>query len=219
MGYKDRMPRPGSRDEIIDAAERALLASGPAAIRQQQVAEDAGVASPTVLHHFDNRDHLIQVVIDRAIRRLREERLEQLARGVLDTYDMTELLGRVMASLADPAQARMRGRLACEAVLTDDPTAALGSVGAVLHARREAETGAPQSQEDTVFALVLASLALGAEPIVGKETWDSAGLGGDPGASARFRAWLFELLATHLQRPREAAVKTNGATAKGRRRK
>jgi AcrR family transcriptional regulator len=192
------MPRPGSREEILDAAERALVASGRAAIRQEKVAADAGVAGPTLIHHFHSRDQLIREVVDRATERVRQDRLERLATDVLDTYDMPALLARILESLAEPDRARLQNRLASEGLLQSDPTKALASAGAILHGRREAESGKRESEEDTLFALVLASLALGAEPVVGRETWDSAGLGADADVSARFRAWLFELLAERL---------------------
>lgn len=216
------MPRPGSREEILDAAERALVASGRAAIRQEKVAADAGVAGPTLIHHFHSRDQLIREVVDRATERVRQGRLERLATDVLDTYDMPALLARILESLAEPDCARLQNRLASEGLLQKDPTKALASTSAILHARREAESGKRESGEDTLFALVLASLALGAEPVVGQETWDSAGLGADAEVSARFRAWLFDLLAERLgARGAENSSKApgkNGAKRGGRRR-
>src|SRR5260221_641713 len=44
-----------ARTAMLDAAEQRLVASGPAAIRLQEVAADVGVSHPTVLHHFGNR--------------------------------------------------------------------------------------------------------------------------------------------------------------------
>src|SRR5437660_1109125 len=56
-----------ARAAILDAAERRLVASGPAAIRLQEVASDVGVSHPTVLHHFGSREALVEAVVARAL--------------------------------------------------------------------------------------------------------------------------------------------------------
>src|SRR5258708_39165376 len=56
-----------ARVAILDAAERRLVASGPAAIRLQEVAADVGVSHPTVLHHFGSREALVEAVVARAL--------------------------------------------------------------------------------------------------------------------------------------------------------
>src|SRR5947199_358921 len=55
-----------ARAEILDAAERILVETGPGAIRLQQVAELVGVSHPTVLHHFGTREALVAAVVERA---------------------------------------------------------------------------------------------------------------------------------------------------------
>ena len=51
-----------TRAAILDAAERRLKASGPASIRLQDVAAEAGISHPAVLHHFGSREGLVQAV-------------------------------------------------------------------------------------------------------------------------------------------------------------
>src|SRR5271165_2303383 len=59
-----------ARSAILDAAERLLVASGPAGIRLQEVAADVGVSHPTVLHHFGSREGLLEAVVARALESL-----------------------------------------------------------------------------------------------------------------------------------------------------
>lgn len=206
-----------ARQAILDAAEREMIATGPAGIRQHEVAAEAGVGSATVPHHFQSRERLVGAVLDRANERLRQSRLEALARDVLDTRDAADLLRRVLESLRDREHGRLRARLAMEGVLDEAQTRVLEAVGTILHARRLAETGSGEPTEDTLFVLVLASLALGAEPILGKATLESAGLGTDPRASYRFHEWLLELLANHLRGAQ--AAKTGAGERKRRTRR
>ena len=56
---------------ILDAAERSMGAGGPASLRLQDVAREAGVSHPTILHHFGSRDGLIQALNLRTIQQLR----------------------------------------------------------------------------------------------------------------------------------------------------
>jgi hypothetical protein len=53
--------------------------------------------------------------------------------------------------------------------------------------------------EDTLHTIVLITLALLAESVVGKAILFDAGLGDDRAARARFRAFLARLVADHLE--------------------
>src|SRR5215467_2095443 len=68
-----RRPAERAREEILDAAERRLVADGPAALRVQAVAREVGVTDPAVHYHFGSRDGLLQAVCRRAARRLRDD--------------------------------------------------------------------------------------------------------------------------------------------------
>ena len=56
---------------ILDAAE-AILAKGggPGALRLQDVAHQAGVSHPTILHHFGSREGLVHAINKRAFEKL-----------------------------------------------------------------------------------------------------------------------------------------------------
>ena len=65
---------------ILDAAE-AILArgGGPAALRLQDVAHQAGVSHPTILHHFGSREGLVHAINKRAFEKLTGIATEQMA--------------------------------------------------------------------------------------------------------------------------------------------
>jgi len=58
-----------TRDAILEAAERRLLDKGPEAIQLQEIAADAGISHPAILHHFGSREGLVEAMILRGIAR------------------------------------------------------------------------------------------------------------------------------------------------------
>ena len=69
-----------ARAHILDAAE-AILAKGggPAALRLQDVADQAGVSHPTILHHFGSREGLVRAINKRGFEKLTGATTEQMA--------------------------------------------------------------------------------------------------------------------------------------------
>ena len=69
-----------ARAHILDAAE-AILArgGGPAALRLQDVAHQAGVSHPTILHHFGSREGLVRAINKRGFEKLTDTATEQMA--------------------------------------------------------------------------------------------------------------------------------------------
>jgi AcrR family transcriptional regulator len=65
---------------ILDAAE-AILAKGggPAALRLTDVAHQAGVSHPTILHHFGSREGLVRAINRRGFEKLTGTATEQMA--------------------------------------------------------------------------------------------------------------------------------------------
>src|SRR5580658_6037095 len=90
-----------ARMAILDAAERRLQASGPAAIRLQEVAADVGVSHPTILHHFGSREALVEEVVRRALDSLHAGLLASV-KGMPDggTDQVAFLLDAVFETLA-----------------------------------------------------------------------------------------------------------------------
>ena len=69
-----------ARAHILDAAE-AILAKGggPAALRLADVAHQAGVSHPTILHHFGSREGLVRAINKRGFEKLTGAATEQMA--------------------------------------------------------------------------------------------------------------------------------------------
>src|SRR6202046_1147125 len=65
-----------TRPAILEAAEHRLLAGGPEAIRLQEIAADAGISHPAILHHFGSREGLVEAMVLRGIARLQAQFLE-----------------------------------------------------------------------------------------------------------------------------------------------
>ena len=65
---------------ILDAAE-AILAQGggPAALRLADVAHQAGVSHPTILHHFGSREGLVRAINKRGVEKLIGATTERMA--------------------------------------------------------------------------------------------------------------------------------------------
>lgn len=211
---------------ILDAAEARFAAHGPAALRLQDVAADVGVSHPAILHHFGSREDLIRAVIDRALAGVREDVLATLAAPDPTRIDVAALIERVFETLGGHGQARLMAWLA----LADESRGARREGGAffvretaeAVHAQRtalNAAAGRPAPPfEDTFFAILLSSLALIGDALLGDTTRASSGLT-DPAAGRRFRSWLAELLVAHLAGPVEPAPAPAARPARTRKRR
>lgn len=194
-----------ARREILDAAEARFLRSGPASLRLKDIADEVGVAHPTILHHFGSREGLLRAVIERAMQALELDLIRALAEPELDRIDVAALMERIFDTLGAHGQARMLAWLA----LSDDGARRqegeagrfLRAIAELVHARRRAALGSvgrAPAFEDTQFSVMLAGLALIGEALLGPGIRASSGLSDDPEAARRFRAWLADLLVEHL---------------------
>lgn len=67
-----------ARELILDAAEKTMGAEGPAALRLQDVAREAGVSHPTILHHFGSREGLVRALNLRGLDELRSALVDRM---------------------------------------------------------------------------------------------------------------------------------------------
>ncbi len=83
------------RDEILDATERLLLATGgdEAAVSIREVADAVGVTPPSIYLHFADKNELIFAVCERHFAEL-DRRLEEAAAGSDDPLESLRLRGR-----------------------------------------------------------------------------------------------------------------------------
>lgn len=199
-----RRPPDRAREEILDAAERHLVAGGPDAVRVQVIAREIGITDAAIHYHFGNRDGLLHALLRRAGRRLRDEVVEVVegwdARS-LDVGELAELLRRLYS---DRGYARLTAWLRL-AGWAPSGAGLLRAQAEEVHRRRaEAANVAgqpPPDLDDTLFSLVLLNLALWSEPLIGEAVLRMFGLPGDQADAGRIRRWLAGLVADRLSAP------------------
>ena len=220
MGSPPRKRRTAeeARTAILDAAERRLVASGPAAIRLQEVAADVGVSHPTVLHHFGSREALVQAVVARALDAVHAGLMAAVqasadekppaprarkAGGTPGADQVVAMLDAVFDALVTGNHGRTFLWLALSgyAPAEDLRVRSLAeAVHAVRRSRRAGKKRAP-AFEDSYFAVLLPALALLSLSVIGEPT-GAAVAGLDPGSigSRAFLRWLARLIHEHLER-------------------
>ena len=195
-----RLDAEAARALILDATEKRLAKVGPAGIRLQEVAADAGVSHPTVLHHFGSREGLVKAVIARALHAMNESLIAAMVAAGDDDAQLEGMLENVATALEKNGHARVITWLALEGHRFDGGEVKLADVVDATHALRlgRKKPGKKPTREDTARTVVLAALALVGGAVLAPTMLDNAGLGADPQAHATFRAWLARLLIAHF---------------------
>jgi AcrR family transcriptional regulator len=199
-----------ARDAILDAAERRLVAAGPAGIRIQEVAADAGLSHPTVLHHFGSREGLVEAVVARALDSLHEGLLAAVAAAPEGPDKVAELLDRVFDTLVSGGHARALlwlalegyGGATIEQLRVRSLAVAVHDLRCALHKERNGKGSRKRlpTFEDTYFTILLPALALLSMSVMDRTA--GAGRPVDPAAEcgpARFRDWLARRVHAHLE--------------------
>lgn len=194
-----------ARAEILDAAERLLCERTPDAIGLKDVAVAAGVSHALVSHYFGTYDELVENVLLRRIRMLREQVLGKLSTPDA-SFDARELLDVAFDALEDPLYVRLSlWALASERPLGKDslPFREQGMriLAEALTARISRDR--PDLDVAALRARVERSLCLANSAAygytVGKEAWLAA-LAREPSAAfdASLRAALAEMLRRYV---------------------
>ena len=198
-GPRKRRTADEARTAILDAAERRLVASGPAAIRLQEVAADVGVSHPTVLHHFGHREALVEAVVHRALEGLHAGLLAAVQSSPENPDQVSALLDAVFDTLVVRGHGRTFLWLALSGYAPAEHLHVRSLAEAVHAIRCERRKGKKRSVpfEDTYFTVLLPALALLSMSVELKE---AAGMGeNDPLGPRRFRHWLAKLIHDHLE--------------------
>lgn len=69
---------PDTRTRALDAAERLFDERGVDGTSLQQIADAVGIRAPSLLHHFESKEQLLEEVITRLLVRTRDESIEVL---------------------------------------------------------------------------------------------------------------------------------------------
>ena len=186
---------------ILDATEKRLVIVGPAGIRLQEVAADAGVSHPTVLHHFGSRELLVKAVIARSLHAINVAIIEAIEASRGDEKQLEAMLENVAKTLG-AGHARVILWLALEGHYIDSTEVRLADVVDATHALRLSRKKHKKkpTREDTARVVVLATLALVCGSVLAPALLENAGLGTDVRVGVQFRSWLSRLLVAHLDR-------------------
>lgn len=210
---RTRRPAAQARAHILEVARGQLLARGPAALRLKEVAGEAGVSHPTVLHHFGSREGLVAAVVEDALIRMDDELEAMLeTRTDLDPEPFVRAMAKVFA---EGGNARLMAWLALSGHGPTTPSGNVQRIVAAVHRARLRllEPGAePPTFDDSVFISMLVTTALIGETIVGdgmranlgsSEVGDGEGEGGGPGplSSAAFQARLAAMVRVWIEDP------------------
>ena len=182
---------------ILETAQALVARTGPQGLRLQDIAAEAGISHPLILHHFGSREGLVRALVHEAVAELRdkliaamgsaESSLEQELDQVFTAY--RDGLAQRLAWLAtiDPAGEQI------------GPATIMRDIADSLHARRVAvaPAGAAPERADTEMLVHLIAVAAFGDAIVGRRLWRSASLPAAEEADRRFRAWLAALIREH----------------------
>jgi AcrR family transcriptional regulator len=197
-----RLEADAARELILDAAEKRLVGVGPSGIRLQEVAADAGVSHPTVLHHFGSRELLVKAVIARSLHAINATLIEAIQTSGGDEKQLEAMMESVAVALERTGHARVILWLALEGHRIEDVEVRLSDVVGAAHALRlrRWKTAKRPTREDTARTVVLSALALIGGSVLGPTLLENAGLGADARTRAQFRSWFARLILTHLER-------------------
>ncbi len=197
-----RRTRDEARRAILAAAERRLVAEGPASIRVQKLARELGLSDAALHYHFGSQRGLLEALLRHAGRQLKDRLTAAIAAWDRDGFE----IARLIELFADTYAERGYARVAAWLVLAGwQPHGAgmLRGVADAIHARRRRDARAagvsPPPLEDTLHALTLVNLAIFAEALAGGPFRRAVGLPADRATARRFRRWLTDLVETRLR--------------------
>jgi AcrR family transcriptional regulator len=199
-----RLDAEAARQLILDAAEKRLVVVGPSGIRLQEVAADAGVSHPTVLHHFGSRELLVKAVILRSVEQINTSLVAALQRAS-DGAGGDDLAESLIENAHQAFERTGHGRvliwLALEGHAVEGGKVKLTDIVDATHALRLArkkDAAKRVSRDDTAHTVVLAALALVAGAVLTPTLLANAGLASDARANVTFRKWLARVLLEHI---------------------
>jgi AcrR family transcriptional regulator len=189
---------PEDAKQLILETARALIArTGPQGLRLQDIAAEAGISHPLILHHFGSRAGLVRALT-------RETAAELKDRLVAAMTQPEFSLGEQVDQVFDAYRGGLAQRLAWLA--TEDPegnqnnaATILREITDTLHARRvaAAPAGTEIARSDTDALVHLVAIAAFGEAMYGAHLRLSAGIGGGDQSERQFRAWFAALLREH----------------------
>jgi AcrR family transcriptional regulator len=196
------LPRTGAETKqmLLKAARRRIAKHGPDGLKIADVARDAGVSHPLVLHHFGSRDGLVTELVNDVAERISGVLIKMMASSSADSPGFVPMLDRASADLSDEGYAEL-----LVWALRERPEQVLPRIEQILatlidegHALRvrylPTSLDAERLRSDTARIIVLSAIFLIGEGLIG-QTLSRAGGIDDP---AQVRALFAKLLALRL---------------------
>jgi TetR/AcrR family transcriptional regulator, repressor for neighboring sulfatase len=183
-----------ARQLILDTAQVLIARDGPEGLRLQDIAAEAGISHPLILHHFGSRAGLVRALARRATGELRDR---LIAATSAPDYSFEQQIDRVFEALRGGLAQILAWLAATEPDGGESgETMIMREIIDMMHARRAANTppGTTVSREDTEAAVFLVTFAAFGDAIYGAPLRRSAGLPNSEGTDHQFRAWLAALL-------------------------
>jgi AcrR family transcriptional regulator len=182
-----------ARQLILDTAQKLIARSGPEGLRLQDIAAEAGISHPLILHHFGNRAGLVRALARRATAELRDR---LLAAASAPDHAIEEQIDRVFDAFRNGLAQLLAWLVAQEDDDESGSTMILREIIDTLHARRTATAppGTTVAREDVEWMTYLITAAAFGDAIYGKALRRSAGLPDTEATDRRFRAWLASLI-------------------------
>ena len=195
-----------ARRLILETAQALIDRTGPEGLRLQDIAAEAGISHPLILHHFKSRAGLVRALTRQTAAEFKDRLVAALAQPELTTEALIDLvfdafaggLAQRLAWLAimdpegmDPEGMDPEGE-------ADEPATVQSEIAETLYRRRlaAAPPGREVTREDTQWLMHLVAVAAFGEAMHGVRL--RRGLGRDGGES-RFRAWFAALIREHGQ--------------------
>jgi AcrR family transcriptional regulator len=183
-----------ARQLILDTARVLIARDGPEGLRLQDIAAEAGISHPLILHHFGSRAGLVRALARHATAELRDR---LIAATSAPGYSFEQQIDRVF----DAFRGGLAQILAWLAATEPDggesgETMIMREIIEMMHARRVANAplGTTVPREDTEWAVFLVTFAAFGDAIYGAPLRRSAGLPDNEESDHRFRVWLAALL-------------------------
>jgi len=182
---------------ILETAQALVARTGPQGLRLQDIAAEAGISHPLILHHFGSRAGLVRALTREAAAELKDRLVASLTQP-------ESSIGEQLDQVFDAFRGGLAQRLAW--LLVEDPDGGpannamiLREIADTLHARRAAAAapGNTIAREDTEWLIHLVATSAFGEAMYGAQLRRSAGIEGGEESARQFRAWFAVLIREH----------------------
>jgi len=183
-----------ARAHIVAVAREHVLARGPAAMRLKEVARDAGVSHPTVLHHFGSREGLVGAVVSETMAEM-DTQIEQILAASTE-LEPGPIVGAMAKVLSEGGFGRLMAWVALSAPDGRIPSGRVQDIVATVHRTRMRllpEGASEPAFEDSAFMSRLVTVALVGDAVMGDGLCRQMGIDADEGR-ADFQTRLIDLI-------------------------